>query len=222
LCSFISPNNLSAQKSQKQIKKELKKERKKKAREEALRKRELALYEDSDFMDGEEDMATEEQSIQIRIELEEKTEAPKNENKSLSPSIDSQSDIERYAFTLQGIPYRYGGMDKKGFDCSGFSYHVYAKSNIQIPRTAQAQYDGSNDIPLRRVQRGDLIFFGKNKKKIEHVGMVVSNPGEPIKMIHSSSSRGIIITDVDNDTYWKPKLIAAGRYAVGGKDRAQR
>jgi len=53
---------------------------------------------------------------------------------------------------------------------------------------------------------GDLIFFGDSRTKPYHVGVVVSSPGEPLTMIHSSSSRGVIETAVLTDPYWLPRL----------------
>ena len=54
-----------------------------------------------------------------------------------------------------------------------------------------------------------MIFFGKGNA-ITHVGIVVSEKGEPLTMIHSSTSKGIIITNIETSTYWKSKLKGIG------------
>jgi cell wall-associated NlpC family hydrolase len=103
-----------------------------------------------------------------------------------------------------GTPYKYGGITPDGFDCSGFTQYVYSKNGQQLPRTAGVQSTTYAEVRLSKVQPGDLVFFGSSKHNISHVGIVVSN--EPLTMIHASSSRGIMISNVDADTYWKPKL----------------
>ena len=60
-------------------------------------------------------------------------------------------------------------------------------------------------------ENGDLVFFG-NGNKITHVGIVVSNKGEELKMVHASTSKGVIVTNVEKSSYWKPKLKGVGSY----------
>jgi len=103
-----------------------------------------------------------------------------------------------------GTPYKYGGITPKGFDCSGFTQYVYSKNGKQLPRTARVQATTYQTVKLSKAQSGDLVFFGSSKNNISHVGIVVSN--NPLTMIHASSSRGIMISNVDADSYWKPKL----------------
>ncbi len=103
-----------------------------------------------------------------------------------------------------GIPYKYGGITPKGFDCSGFTQYVYSKNGEKLPRTAGVQASSYQTVKINKAQKGDLVFFGSNKNNISHVGIVVSN--NPLTMIHASSSRGIMISNVDADPYWKPKL----------------
>ncbi len=106
-----------------------------------------------------------------------------------------------------GTPYKYGGVSTSGFDCSGFTQYVFSKNGKQLPRTATLQGETYKEIKLSKVQPGDLLFFGKSKNNISHVGIVISNGDkEPLTMIHASTSRGIMISNVDADTYWKPKL----------------
>ncbi len=106
-----------------------------------------------------------------------------------------------------GTPYKYGGISTEGFDCSGFTQYVFSKNGKQLPRTASTQASTYKEIKLSKVQPGDLLFFGKSRNNISHVGIVISNGDkEPLTMIHASTSRGIMISNVDADSYWKPKL----------------
>ncbi len=120
-----------------------------------------------------------------------------------------RDSIIAYSETLIGIPYKWGGTSCDGFDCSGFTQHVFNKYGVSVPRIAGDQYEQSyKKISIKQAQKGDLVFFGKGKN-ITHVGIVVSNPGEPLTMIHASSSRGIMISNIEKSTYWKPKLLYA-------------
>jgi cell wall-associated NlpC family hydrolase len=94
------------------------------------------------------------------------------------------------ARSLLATPYRYAGSDPKGFDCSGLTSYVFEKVGLSLPRTAQTQAAAG-----RWVAPDEL-----------HVGVVVSEPGEPLSMIHASSSRGVTETAVLTNSYWLPRL----------------
>jgi len=116
-----------------------------------------------------------------------------------------------YAKSLVGIKYAWAGTDPNGFDCSGFVGYVYKKYGINIPRTASAQMANSKKVRMNEARKGDLLFFSSGSN-ISHVGMVISNKGESLVMVHASTSKGIIITEIEKSTYWKPKLKAAGSF----------
>ena len=75
------------------------------------------------------------------------------------------------AANYAGTPYLWGGTTPRGFDCSGYTRFVYKRAGIAIPRTAQAQFDGSRKVG-KRVREGDLIFFYRtNTRTVFHVGI---------------------------------------------------
>ena len=126
-------------------------------------------------------------------------------------SSKKRKELIKYSKTLLGIKYRYGGTDKKGFDCSGFTGYVYKRFEIALPRRAVDQYQKSNKIKLKEAKPGDLVFFS-NGGGVNHVGIIVSNKnGHPV-MIHASTSQGITETDIMSNSYWKPRLKYIGRY----------
>lgn len=92
-----------------------------------------------------------------------------------------------------GTPYCWGGESKDCADCSGFVMEVYKKAGILLPRTAQEQFSRGNSRTLSNAKAGDLIFFKKGSK-ITHVGIFI---GDGI-FIHSSSSKGVIVQDLDS------------------------
>lgn len=107
-----------------------------------------------------------------------------------------------------GIRYRYGGNTPSGFDCSGFTKYVFEQFGMELPSASWLQSKDGLRVPLESVQAGDLLFFGK-RNKVSHVGIVVSRTDGQLLMIHSSSSRGIIIEDVYTSSYWKNRLLYA-------------
>lgn len=77
------------------------------------------------------------------------------------------------ALQYQGVPYVWGGASPSdgGFDCSGLVQYAYSQNNIDIPRTAQEQYNQSTKIDKSQLQLGDLIFTGSSSDNITHVVM---------------------------------------------------
>ena len=108
-----------------------------------------------------------------------------------------------------GTPYKTGGKNEKGFDCSGFTYFVMKKHQINLNASSGSQYKQGVPVDLKDLKPGDLIFFG-GEQGITHVGIIVENEKNTLLMIHSSTSRGIVIEDVMKSTYWK-KRIKGGR-----------
>lgn len=86
-----------------------------------------------------------------------------------------------------GTPYKYGGTNSSGIDCSGFVQNVFDKCGITLPRTSQQQYTYTMRVTSDELEPGDLIFFG-NKGNISHVGIF----GGSGYMIHASTSAGVV------------------------------
>lgn len=131
---------------------------------------------------------------------------------SESTNIRSQREvILKNAKKQVGVPYKYAGNDSKGFDCSGFTSYVLKQNDLVVPRRAVDQYNGSRKLKRRSVQQGDLVFFDSGAG-VNHVGIIVSGKGEPLTMIHASSSKGIVITNIETSSYWSQRLAGFGTF----------
>ncbi len=98
----------------------------------------------------------------------------------------------------QGVPYRYGGLSKRGVDCSGFTYLTFAEEfGIRLPRTTKSQVLKGAIIAQDDLLPGDLIFF-KTGYQQRHSGVYVGKK----QFIHASSSRGVMLSRLDNP-YWQ-------------------
>src|SRR5688572_2489206 len=103
-----------------------------------------------------------------------------------------------------GTPYIYGGTTERGFDCSGFVQYAFKKFNISVPRSSTELADAGRKVKLHETRKGDiLIFTGTNPddRTPGHVGIVISQAGEPIEFVHSSSNGGVKISQVDGTNY---------------------
>ena len=112
------------------------------------------------------------------------------------------------ALKYQGWKYVYGGSNPNtSFDCSGLTQWCYGKAGISLPRTAQAQYDATQHLPLSQAKAGDLVFFHSTYNAgsyVTHVGILVS----PTQMYHAGNPIGY--ADLSS-SYWQQHLIGAGR-----------
>jgi cell wall-associated NlpC family hydrolase len=116
------------------------------------------------------------------------------------------------AETYLGTPYKFGGNNSSGFDCSGFTVKVFEDNNFSLPRRSSDQADSGKSIDIKTVKPGDLLFFATGGgSRVSHVGIVhtIENDGE-IKFIHASTSKGVIISSL-NEKYWNKAYLHAQR-----------
>lgn len=116
----------------------------------------------------------------------------------------------RLGFIIQkylGKPYMGKSKYREGIDCSMFVREVYkAFDKTLLPRTVKAQYQQGTDVPRRRIRFGDLLFFETVRGRASHVGIYVGYN----QFVHASSSRGVIITNME-ERYWSTKLLGIRR-----------
>lgn len=129
----------------------------------------------------------------------------KKENRSLVKNlIDTATDNI-------GVKYKAGGTTKSGFDCSGLVYTTFESESIKLPRSSFEQAKIGKVIPLNDAKKGDLIFFKTNKsRQINHVGLITEVNSDEIKFVHSSTSKGVIISST-KEPYYKNSFEQVNR-----------
>lgn len=122
--------------------------------------------------------------------------------------------LQQQAAAWHGVPYRYGGIDKSGTDCSGFTYITYRELfDHHLPRTTAAQAQSGITVDKSTLRAGDLLFF-KTGFKQRHVGVYIADG----RFVHASSSKGVTTSDLSNpywrDNYWHSRRLVFNNEAV--------
>jgi cell wall-associated NlpC family hydrolase len=118
------------------------------------------------------------------------------------------SEIAILAAGLVGTPYRFGGSDASGFDCSGLAVYAYEKVGIAIPRTAAEQEHAARPVPLRDLLPGDLVFFRIRSRHVNHVGIYVGGG----RFIHAPRSDSVVTYASLKEGFYRKHLVRAGRF----------
>lgn len=116
------------------------------------------------------------------------------------------SEIVALAAKYKGVPYKFGGVSTKGFDCSGYVQYVFRQKRAELPRSSDQQVLKGVFLTQKKLKAGDLVFFTTYEQGASHVG-IADGKG---RFWHVSSSRGVMLSPL-NDSYWKPRYYGARR-----------
>ena len=125
----------------------------------------------------------------------------------LAEDITIRQSLYRQHLDWMGTPYRYGGLDQNGVDCSGLVYRTFNDEFGQpLPRTTGGQSRAGEQVNLASLRAGDLVFFRTGRKTV-HVGIYI----EDTQFLHASTSSGVVISDLRNPYwaghYWQARRI---------------
>ena len=123
------------------------------------------------------------------------------------PLSDIEQIFRQEADRWMGTPYRFGGVSRKGIDCSGLVMQMYNKLfDIRLPRSTRKQARVGVAVNRGQWRPGDLVFF-RPPQRARHVGIYLGG-GE---FVHTSSSRGVMISHMDEKywytSYWQARRI---------------
>ncbi|WP_332651198.1 C40 family peptidase [Lysinibacillus sp. 54212] len=122
----------------------------------------------------------------------------------------TSSQLTSIASKYIGVKYSYGGTTSKGFDCSGYVRQVFKELGVSLPRSSGEMYKKGTAVKKADLQKGDLVFFKTSSRSaVSHVGIYVGNN----KFIHSSTSKGVVTTNINDKYYWGARYVGAKRVA---------
>jgi cell wall-associated NlpC family hydrolase len=125
--------------------------------------------------------------------------------------------IAQFALGFRGVPYRLGGADPGGFDCSGLVQYVFAQYGIVIPRVVEQQYEVGDTVRPSDIKPGDLIFFNTNNRGdgASHVAIAIGQDS----FVHAPNSSGVVRIETLGSAYWGARYVGAKRISRSDSTR---
>jgi probable lipoprotein NlpC len=124
-------------------------------------------------------------------------------------AADARARLVRAAQAYRGVPYRYGGMDRRGLDCSGLVFLSFRDSlNVAVPRRSEDLWQWTERLGQDQVQPGDLVFF-EQKGRIFHVGIYIGE-GWFLHAASDGPKTGVLYSRLD-EGFWSRSYAGAGR-----------
>ena len=117
--------------------------------------------------------------------------------------------VAEFALGFRGVPYRLGGTDPGGFDCSGLVQYVFTQYGIFVPRLVEQQYEAGDKIKPSEIRPGDLLFFNTKKRGdgASHVAIAIGGDS----FVHAPNSTGVVRVETLSSVYWGARYIGARR-----------
>ena len=134
-------------------------------------------------------------------------EPPRADSAVGTTGAPSGYEVSGTALDLRGTPYRNGGMDPNGFDCSGLVWYVFARHGLSLPRTVEDQWRVGGNVEASDLQPGDLVFFTTTTPGASHVGIVIGGDS----FVHAPSSSGVVRVEILSASYWSSRFVGARR-----------
>jgi cell wall-associated NlpC family hydrolase len=123
------------------------------------------------------------------------------------PRVADGYSISSTALSLRGAPYRNGGADPAGFDCSGFVKYVFEQNGVPVPRDTRSQFGLGHEVDPATLEPGDLVFFTTTAPGASHVGISVGGD----QFVHAPSSNGVVRVENLSSPYWSSRFVGARR-----------
>ena len=115
--------------------------------------------------------------------------------------------VSSTALSLRGAPYKPGGVDPSGFDCSGFVRYVFDRNGLAMPRATRDQFQVGKGVNRDRLEPGDLVFFSTVAPGPSHVGIAIGGD----QFVHAPSEKGLVRVEQLSATYWASRFVGAKR-----------
>ena len=137
--------------------------------------------------------------------------SPARENERPPAVVDGYALVGT-ALSFRGTPYRNGGSDPNGFDCSGFTQYVFAQYGVTLAREVREQFRQGVAVGAGDLAPGDLLFFATTDPGASHVAILVGGD----EFVHAPSSTGVVRVEHLGASYWAPRFLGARRVTAPG------
>jgi cell wall-associated NlpC family hydrolase len=115
--------------------------------------------------------------------------------------------LAEFALAFRGVPYRLGGADPAGFDCSGLVQYVFTQFGILVPRVVEQQWQVGEKIKPSGIKPGDLLFFSTKGPGATHVAIALDDT----RFVHAPNSTGVVRVEALSSSYWGSRYLGARR-----------
>jgi len=135
------------------------------------------------------------------------SDAPASGTPVAAPGLLDGYALVGTALALRGTPYRNGGSDPAGFDCSGFTQYVFAQYGVALPRGVRDQFQVGKTVRTEDLAPGDIVFFSTTDPGPSHVAIAIGGD----EFVHAPSSTGVVRVEHLSAGYWAQRYIGARR-----------
>ncbi|MEM7658463.1 MAG: NlpC/P60 family protein [Bacteroidota bacterium] len=138
-------------------------------------------------------------------------------------SVQQIPQVIRTAKAYLGTPHQLGGMSHQGIDCSGLMVVSFGSADFELPRISRDQAKVGKSVKRNDLLPGDLIFFQQGRR-VDHVGLVIESTDQEIRFIHTSKSKGVMVSSLKTGAYWNRYFHSArrvwkGKYKPGATEK---
>ena len=133
--------------------------------------------------------------------------SPRPTSADEAPTAANGYSISSTALSLRGAPYRNGGDDPEGFDCSGLVHYVFEQHGVAVPRDVRRQFTVGREVDAVALAPGDLVFFTTVAPGASHVGIAIGGD----QFVHAPSTSGVVRVERLSADYWSHRFIGARR-----------
>ncbi len=124
-------------------------------------------------------------------------------------SVRNRGDaLAKYALSMRGVRYRFGGATPDGFDCSGLVFYAHRHFGVDVPRTSRSQAEEAEAVKPRKLRPGDLVFFKIDSSRVNHVGIYIGKH----RFVHAPGAGKPVTVNSLDDEFYAETFATAGRY----------
>jgi cell wall-associated NlpC family hydrolase len=132
--------------------------------------------------------------------------------------------LEQSLQEFYGAPYKSGGADPAGVDCSGLVQAAFQRAGVNLPRTVAQQFNAGQPVDLEGLRFGDVVFFNRfcQTRKFDLFMAGILPPAYAAEVCHNgiylgqgrfvhASPKGVYVSRLEAEV-WQVSFMGARRY----------